>query len=229
MKKCLPPPQVICPASEGQSHGNGTATSRPSGCRRRAHSGGQPPPPLQQGCHAEMLVPSPRPRTRVRRLPSPHGEVQPTGYCSEGLHSHFSTKGPYPPRRHQRSHRPGLRRGGGMPRCDPRLHLDDREGPRGSVRGAGRGSQRGAAMPPAGPGTGRRCQHRTAEPTLGAGGAWSSGGAEPREARPGRAGDGGGAAPRATFRRAEGPRRPRRRWYRMQIRRLTSEIMWGLA
>lgn len=66
------------------------------------------------------------------------------------------------------------------------------------------------------------CRGRTG----GGGGAWEIRLAAPEEALPG---PGGGTAALPTFRRAERPRQPRRRWYRMQIRRLTSEIMWVLA
>lgn len=69
-----------------------------------------------------------------------------------------STKGPYPSRRRHRSHRPGPGRGGGSPAASP-----------GSTWTIGRvrvvppverdGERRGPAMPPAGPGTGRRCHH----------------------------------------------------------------------
>lgn len=95
-------------------------------------------------------------------------------------------------------------------------------------------------MPLPEPDMGRRC-HRVgggapggahARAARGGGRAWKIRGAEPEEERPepGRGMTRGvGTAPLATFRRAEGPRRPRRRWYRMQIRMLTSEIMWFLA
>lgn len=202
----------------------------PSPCLQR----GQPPPALQPGCDAEMLVPFPRPRTRVQPLPSPQGEVQPT--APRVLIPSPSTKGPYPPRRRHRSHRQGPGRGGG----DPSLRVPAPPGRSGGSAwfrpwsGTGSAAETGDATGRAGPGTGRRCHHR---------GSGAPGGAHARgrgrgvrgelvglsRGRRGRAGDGGGAAPRATFRRAEGPRRPRRRWYRMQIRRLTSEIMWGLA
>lgn len=160
MKKCLPPPQVTCPASEGQSHGNGTASSRPWGCRRRAHSAGQPPPSLRQGRDAEMLVPSPRPRTRVQLLPSPTGNSSPWDIGPRLLIPSPSTQGPYPPLGVATAQTARGRGGEEGPPLRPRLHLDDREGPRGSVRGAGRGARRGPAMPPSGPGTGRWCHRR---------------------------------------------------------------------
>lgn len=103
----------------------------------------------------------------------------------------------------------------------------------GALSTAGDGTGKGGVLTPRGDATGGEVPSwgRAPHPRRGATGgthACGAGGVGNSRGRA-RGSRGGGTTPLPTFLGAQGPRWPPRRWHRMQIRRLTSGIMWLLA